>query len=301
VLEGMVRSPKTEQRQAKRARVVLLAAERMPTRQIARLVGFSIGKASQWRVRSARDRLAGLEDKPRPGSEPKYSIETDRRILPQLDEPPPAGYGRWTAPLLSRVLGNISDQYSCRFLRAQKIDLAGRKSWWESPNPDFSAKAAEIVGLYLDPPDKAVVLAVDEKPNIQALERKQGYLKLVNGRSLVGHGHTYKRHGTTTLFAALPPADVDRLPARSRTCRGSDVHRGIGSALAQAVCDVAANSPTSKRVSFTGVNSQVLLCYSTLYQNVVVTSGTCDSQAPNKSGNTNNKTGNTNRERKLLR
>ena|SRR5258708_33249731 len=78
VLEGMVRSPKTEQRLAKRARVVLLAADRMPTRQIARLVGFSIGKASQWRVRFARDRLAGLEDKPRPGSEPKYTIETER-------------------------------------------------------------------------------------------------------------------------------------------------------------------------------------------------------------------------------
>jgi transposase len=203
VLEGMVRSPKTEQRLAKRARVVLLAADRMPTRQIARLVEFSIGKASQWRVRFARDRLAGLEDKPRPGSEPKYTIETDRRILAQLDEPPPAGYGRWTAPLLSRVLGDVSDQYIWRFLRAQKIDLAARKSWCESPDPDFAAKAAQIVGLYLDPPDKAVVLAVDEKPNIQALERKQGYLKLANGRSLVGHGHTYKRHGTTTLFAAL--------------------------------------------------------------------------------------------------
>src|SRR5260221_6499783 len=203
VLEGMVRSPKTEQRLAKRARVVLRAADRMPTREIARLVGFSIGKAGQWRVRFARDRLAGLEDEPRPGSEPKYTTEPDRRILAQLEEPPPAGYGRWTAPLLSRVLGDVSDQYIWRFLRAQKIDLAGRKSWCESPDPDFAAKAAEIIGLYLDPPDKAVVLAVDEKPNIQALERKQGYLKLANGRSLVGHGHTYKRHGTTTLFAAL--------------------------------------------------------------------------------------------------
>lgn len=104
------------------------------------------------------------------------------------------------------MLGDVSDQYIWRFLRAQKIDLSGRKSWYESPDPAFAAKAAEIVGLYLDPPDRAVVLAVDEKPSIQALERKQGYLKLANGRSLVGHGHTYTRHGTTTLFAALEVA-----------------------------------------------------------------------------------------------
>jgi transposase len=206
MLESMVRSPKTEQRLAKRARVVLLAADRMSTRQIARTVGFSIGKASQWRIRFARDRLAGLQDKPRPGSKPTYTAQSGRRILAQLDEAPPTGYARWTAPLLSDALGDVSDQYIWRFLRAQKIDLSGRKSWCESPDPAFAAKAAEIVGLYLDPPDKAVVLAVDEKPSIQALERKQGYLKLANGRSLVGHGHTYTRHGTTTLFAALEVA-----------------------------------------------------------------------------------------------
>jgi transposase len=206
VLEGMVRSPKTEQRLAQRARVVLLAADGVSTRQIARTVGLSIGKASQWRVRFGRDRLAGLQDKPRPGPKPIYTMATGRRILAKLDEAPPAGCARWTAPLLSQALGDVSDQYIWRFLRAQKIDLSGRKSWCESPDPAFAAKAAEIVGLYLDPPDKAVVLAVDEKPSIQALERKQGYLKLANGRSLIGHGHTYTRHGTTTLFAALEVA-----------------------------------------------------------------------------------------------
>ena len=92
VLEGMVRSPKTEQRLAKRARVVLLAADRVSTRQIARTVGFSIGKASQWRIRFAREQLAGLGDKPRPGSQPIYTVATGRRILAKLDEAPPAGY-----------------------------------------------------------------------------------------------------------------------------------------------------------------------------------------------------------------
>ena len=99
-------------------------------------------------------------------------------------------------------------QYVWRFLRAQKIDLAARKSWCESNDPQFAAKAAEIVGLYLDPPDGALVLAVDEKPSIQALERAQGYLKLPNGRALTGHSHDYKRHGTTTLslLSTLLPA-----------------------------------------------------------------------------------------------
>ena len=104
---------------------------------------------------------------------------------------------------MAKALGDVSDQYIWRFLRAQKIDLATRKSWCVSSDPDFVAKAAEIVGLYLAPPDNAIVLAVDEKPHIQALERAQGYLKLPNGRALTGQSHDYKRHGTTTLFAAL--------------------------------------------------------------------------------------------------
>lgn len=97
----------------------------------------------------------------------------------------------------------MSDQYIWRFLRAHKIDLAARKSWCESDDPDFVAKAAEIVGLYLDPPQEAMVLAVDEKPHIQALERAQGYLKLPNGRALSSRSHDDKRNGTSTLFAAL--------------------------------------------------------------------------------------------------
>jgi transposase len=119
---------------------------------------------------------------------------------------PPAGFGRWRAPLLSRELGDVSDQYIWRFLRENKIDLAARKSWCQTDDPDFVAKAAEIVGLYLDPPQDAIVLAVDENPHIQALERAQGYLKLPNGRALSGRSHDYKRNGTSTLFAALDVA-----------------------------------------------------------------------------------------------
>jgi transposase len=206
VLEGRLRAPTTEQRQAFRARIVLLATEGRSTRSIAREVGTMPRTVSGWRCRFAREGLAGLEDKPRPGPAPKYGAATGRRILALLDDPPPEGYARWTGPLLAAGLGDVHEQQVWRFLRAQKIDLAGRKSWCESNDPEFAAKAADVVGLYMAPPENAIVICVDEKPSIQALERAQGYLKLPNGRALTGHSHDYKRNGTSTLFAAFEVA-----------------------------------------------------------------------------------------------
>ena len=205
-LESWVRSGAIEHRLVERARVVLLAATGVASRRVAREVGCARGVVSKWRVRFARDRLAGLADAPRSGKPKTYDAAVDRRILAALDRSPPAGFVRWTAPLLARELGDVSDQHIWRFLRAQRIDLAGRRSWCLSTDPEFAAKAADIVGLYLAPPDHAIVLAVDEKPAIQALERAQGYLKLPNGRSLHGQAHEYRRRGTTTLFAALEVA-----------------------------------------------------------------------------------------------
>jgi transposase len=221
-LEGWVRSGAVEHRLVERARVVLLAAAGMASRRVARELGCARGVVSKWRVRFARDRLAGLADAPRSGKPKTYDAAVDWRILAALDRPPPAGFARWTAPLLARELGDVSDQHIWRFLRAQRIDLAGRRSWCLSTDPEFVAKAADIVGLYLNPPENAIVLAVDDcpvgaglgprsptrpgNPAIQALERAQGYLKLPNGRSLHGQEHEYRRRGTTTLFAALEVA-----------------------------------------------------------------------------------------------
>jgi transposase len=94
-----------------------------------------------------------------------------------------------------------------------------RKFWCESNDPNFTAKAADLVGLYVAPPQKAIVLCVDEKPSIQALERAQGYLKLPNGRALAGQSHDYKRHGTTTLFAALEVATGKIIATHSKRWR----------------------------------------------------------------------------------
>lgn len=202
-LDAIAGSRKSEARMRDRARIVLLAASGTGSRAIAREVGCTPGTASKWRVRYALHRMAGLSETGDRGAEPRYGPEHGRRILAMLDQAPPAGYSNWTAPLLARALLDIHEQYIWRFLRAQKIDLSGRKSWCESTDPEFIPKAADIVGLYMGPPDNAVVLSVDEKPSIQALARAQGYLKLPNGRAMIGQSHDYKRNGTTTLFAAL--------------------------------------------------------------------------------------------------
>ena len=150
VLEARLRAPSTEQRHVLRARIVLLAAEGFASRAIARELRIMPRTASLWRIRFAEEGLDGLADKPRPGgrrSSAKYDHNSERRILALLDQAPPAGYARWTGKLLAAALGDISDQYVWRFLRRQKIDLDGRRSWCISDDPEFVAKSAEIVGL----------------------------------------------------------------------------------------------------------------------------------------------------------
>ena len=219
VLEARCRAPTTPQRDVRRARIVLLAAEGRSTRSIAEEVGVQPRIVSNWRRRFADRGLDGLRDLPHGGKAPIYGKATNKRILMLLDQPPPHGYARWTGPLLAQALGDVDVQYVWRFLREHHIDLAARKSWCESDDPQFTTKAADVVGLYVDPPAKAIVLCVDEKPSIQALERAQGYLKLPNGRALTGQSHDYKRHGTTTLFAALEVATGRIIAAHSKRRR----------------------------------------------------------------------------------
>src|SRR5215204_5955627 len=203
VLETRCRAPTTAQRDVKRARIVLLAAAGRSTRSIAEEVGVQPRIVSNWRRRFAEHGLGGLQDRPRAGKKPIYGKATNKRIL----------------ALLAKALGDVDVQYVWRFLREHNIDLAARKSWCESNDPAFAAKAADVVGLYVDPPAKAVVLCVDEKPSSQALERAQGYLKLPNGRALTGQSHDYKRHGTTTLFAALEVATGKIIATHSKRRR----------------------------------------------------------------------------------
>jgi len=202
-LAGWARAPLTGQCFVLRARIVLMAAEGTQNKEIARSLKTTEMTVSKWRRRFAEKRIAGLQDAPRPGAKRVYDEKTEQRVLRVLDEPPPAGYPTWNGPLIARHLGDVSVSEVWRVLRCHGIHLQRRRSWCVSTDPQFAAKAADIVGIYLDPPENAVVLSVDEKPSIQALERAQGYLKLPNGRAITGQSHEYTRHGTITLFAAL--------------------------------------------------------------------------------------------------
>jgi transposase len=187
-----------------RARVILLAANGLNGREIAARMETRTARVSKWLRRFAKDRIAGLLDAPRPGEKRrKYNPATEERILKALDEPPPAGYSRWNGRLLAEHLGQVSKDQVCRVMRKHHLSLARRQSWCVSTDPEFSRKAADVVGLYLNPPENALVLCVDEKPYIQALERAQGWIRLPNGRALTGFAHEYKRHGTSTLFCGL--------------------------------------------------------------------------------------------------
>jgi transposase len=203
ILRGWTRAGTAEQRKVERARIILLASEGESTDEIAKTLKTRAARISKWRRRFALFRLNGLQDSLRPGKPASYDASTEKRILSLLDEPPPEGYASWNGRLLAERLLDVTDAQIWRVLRKYDISLQRRRSWCISTDPEFGPKAADIVGLYLNPPENALVLCVDEKPSIQALERAQGWLRLPNGQALNGFSHCYKRHGTTTLFAAL--------------------------------------------------------------------------------------------------
>lgn len=203
-IESWTRSGKTEQRMVFRGMIIMAASEGRENKVIARELGTTLTTVGKWRNRFARNRISGLSDALRPGVTPRYDSEQLRkRVLEMLDKPVPKGYATWTGPLLTKELGDVSEHKVWRVLRESGISLTRRHSWCVSTDPEFVPKSAAIVGLYLNPPENAVVLSVDEKPAIQVLERAQGWLRLPNGKTINGFSHEYKRHGTTTLFAAL--------------------------------------------------------------------------------------------------
>ena len=202
-LKQWLRAGTAEQRMVERARLILLAHQGLATTQIAQDLQTRPARVSKWRQRFARHRLDGLQDRARSGKPHRYDRNTKLRILSQLDSPPPKGQASWTGSSLAQALGDVSDAQVWRVLRSHGISLQRRRSWCISTDPEFAAKAADVIGLYLNPPENALVLSGDEKPSIQALERAQGWIRLPDGKALTGFSHCYQRHGMTTLFAAL--------------------------------------------------------------------------------------------------
>jgi len=204
-LERLARSRSGSKQLIERARMVLgcLAGQRV--QEVARACQTRPNTVIKWRQRFARDGVAGLGDAPRPGAKPVYGEAFRHRVLALLEQPPPKGQASWDGPAVAaRLQGSVHAVW--RVLRQAGICLQRQRSWCVSTDKEFAAKAADIVGLYLNPPAKALVISVDEKPSIQALERKTGYVETDNGKIVRAYKSTYKRHGTLNLFAALKVA-----------------------------------------------------------------------------------------------
>ena len=202
-LERLSKSRTDESRMVERAKIVLGCLAGRRNDEIASELGIQAATAGVWRKRFAAEGLAGLRDRARPGKPPVYPAqELRQRILKQLEAPPPAGLASWDGGTLAKAL-EVSDDAVWRILRKEGIQLRRLRSWCISTDPEFAAKAADVIGLYLSRPQNALVLSVDEKPSIQALERKTGYVCTGSGKIVRGLKSTYKRHGTINLFAAL--------------------------------------------------------------------------------------------------
>ena len=204
-LEGWVRSSTTEQRLVERARIVLLAAEGLSNEEIGRRLGVVRQTAGKWRSRFREGRLDGLADAPRPGRPVVYSHDDRLRIIRAVTEEPPDPGSQWTVRGVAEALADevgISASQVWRILVDLDLKPWQTRSWLTSHDPDFWEKAADVCGLYLNPPDNGLVLSVDEKTGMQATSRvnptKPAQPGLVERKEF-----EYRRHGTAALFAAL--------------------------------------------------------------------------------------------------
>jgi len=205
LIEEWANSRTMESRLVERAKIIQRCLRGEPVKKIAQELNVRPNTVIDWRRRFDAKGIDGLKDLPRSGKPPKYGGEFRNKVLDTLELPPPLGQAVWDGPAVARHLG-ASVHAVWRVLRNEGICLSRQRSWCVSTDPEFSAKAADIIGLYLNPPEKALVISVDEKPSIQALERSTGYVETDSGKVVRGFKSTYKRHGTLNLFAALEVA-----------------------------------------------------------------------------------------------
>ncbi len=204
-LERLVRAPTTEQRLALRARIVLLSGAGVGTGEIREQLRTTTPTVTRWRSRYERDGLRGLlKDAPRPGRRRTVSSDKVAEVVRKTQQEKPVGGTHWSTRTLAPVVG-LSPATVRRIWLAHGLKPHRVKRFKLSDDPQFIEKLHDVVGLYIDPPEKAVVFCVDEKSQIQALDRTQPGLPMKKGRAGT-MTHDYKRNGTLTLFAALDVA-----------------------------------------------------------------------------------------------
>ena len=200
-LQARVRRRKTARGDAVRASIVLLAAEGMTNLAIAERLGTTRITVANWRNRFAERRLDGLSDEPRPGAPRTIGDDKIAAVVTATLESAPRAATHWSTRSMAKASG-LSVTTVHRIWRAFSLRPHQSETFKLSTDPLFVDKVRDIVGLYLDPPDRALVLCIDEKSQIQALDRTQPLLPLRPGQA-ERRTHDYKRHGTTSLFAAL--------------------------------------------------------------------------------------------------
>lgn len=200
-LEAMARSRTLAAGLVERARVILAIAAGEPYAVLRARLDLSTTTLTRWRKRFERQRVAGLHDAPRSGRGDRVTPALEAKVLALTQQPPPAPFTHWTTRRLGARLG-LNHMTVHRIWQRAGLQPHRLERYVASPDPDFERKAADVIGLYLNPPAHAVVFCVDEKTAIQALDRRDPVLPLSPGRA-ERHGFEYVRHGTLSLYAAL--------------------------------------------------------------------------------------------------
>jgi len=203
-LELMASRPKSSQRDAHRAVIILACAEGLNNRTVAQRTGSCVQTVGKWRSRFAAGRIEALADAPRPGAPRKISDEKVEQVVTDTLEQKPKARTHWSSRLMAEKSG-ISDHSVRRIWKAFGLKPHQSEGFKLSKDPMFVEKVRDIVGLYLNPPEKAVVLCVDEKSQCQALERTQPIFPMRPGIP-ESQSHDYEPHGTLSLFAAYDTA-----------------------------------------------------------------------------------------------
>jgi transposase len=200
-LQSLAHRARSQSLLARRARVVLACAEGLDNQVVAKKLRCSKGMVGKWRGRFLKARLEGLYDEPRPGAPRKVTDDQVERVVIQTLESTPRGETHWSTRGLAEATG-LSRMTVSRIWHAFGLQPHRSETFKLSPDPQLVEKVRDIVGLYMNPPDHAMVLCIDEKSQIQALDRTQPLLPMRPGQRERGT-HGYKRNGTTSLFAAL--------------------------------------------------------------------------------------------------
>ena len=219
-LEGLVRRKTIDARISTRARLILLAAEGLSNVEIGTLVAMGRDHVRKWRQRFEEEGVEALGDKDRTGRPPTHTMQQKQKVVTKVCRKPPKGRSRWSVNSLAAET-NFSPSFVFRVLKEHDLHPHRLRTFNFSPDPEFEEKLLEVVGLYMNPPDNAVVLCMDEKTGIQALDRTQPMLALSAGKPR-RWSNEYVRHGTRTMLAALDIATGEATTWVNKTRKAAD-------------------------------------------------------------------------------